>query len=253
MTSDIAGRQACALRYGAFLWHIDQHLPNGLDDQVLGWFLGPGKNEVAALSADAWDVLTIVLLYLSVRGALKTTTILTGLVYPAWQLGASASEGQQGHSLGTFIHATNNLCRCLLLCEDGTGDKTPPTDLLEVQCIRTWQQDVFYESHFPTLIGAIPLLISLENNTHIPPDLRRQSTSLRQNFCQDKNFRQGAYRHLDAIREAFEQFLQPADEATDDSLCRTVIAGLRILLCDGNDGALFIRLNQDAAHQTVQT
>lgn len=76
MTPDVMDRRACALRYGAFLLHVDQHLPSGLDDHVLRWFLGPGKKEIAGLSVDIWDALTVVLLYLVVHGALKTTTIL---------------------------------------------------------------------------------------------------------------------------------------------------------------------------------
>jgi mediator of RNA polymerase II transcription subunit 12 len=94
MTQDVDARRACALRYGCFLWRIDQHLPHGLDGDVLQWFLGPGKSEVVALSADAWDVLSVVLLYLVVNDALKTTTIMEGLVYPAWQLGAAGTSGQ---------------------------------------------------------------------------------------------------------------------------------------------------------------
>ncbi|EEB98785.1 hypothetical protein MPER_01650, partial [Moniliophthora perniciosa FA553] len=78
MTPDTRTRRTLALRYGTFLWHVDQHLPAGLDGQVLRWFLGPGRNEMAALSVDAWDVVTVVLLYLSVHGALQTTTILEG-------------------------------------------------------------------------------------------------------------------------------------------------------------------------------
>jgi mediator of RNA polymerase II transcription subunit 12 len=54
MTSDTAGRHACALRYGTFLLQVDQHLPGGFDHSVLQWFLGPGENEVVALSTDAW-------------------------------------------------------------------------------------------------------------------------------------------------------------------------------------------------------
>jgi len=127
MTLDVADRQACALCYGRFLLHVDQHLPGGIDDQVLQWFLGTGKNEVSALSADAWDVLTFVLLYLTVHGALTATTILRGLVYPAWRLSASANSEQQGESLAIFLGAANNLCDILLLRDaagtDGYGTR----------------------------------------------------------------------------------------------------------------------------------
>jgi mediator of RNA polymerase II transcription subunit 12 len=235
MTSDVVGRRACALRYGAFLWHVDQHLATGLDNEVLQWFLGPGKNEVAALSADAWDVLTVVLLHLSVHGALKTTTILRGLVYPAWQLAATVSGDQQSNSIETFLRAANSLCQRLLLLNDVNDDGLPPTDLHDVQCICTRRQDVYCAPHFSSLISSIPFLICVENNISVPEDLRIESTSLRHSLCQDRDFRQGAYRNLDAIREAFEEALQHLDE-NSAHLSKHIVSGLRMLMCDTNDG-----------------
>ncbi|KAF8160920.1 hypothetical protein B0H34DRAFT_795767 [Crassisporium funariophilum] len=235
MTHDMEARRACALRYGSFLWRVDQHLPNGLDGDVLQWFLGPGRSEVAALSADAWDVLNVVLLYLAVTGALKTTTILQGLVYPAWQLGATG-VADQILIPEMYLCAANSLCFHLLLQDDGSGDTMPPTDLFEIQCIRTSRQAVYNEPHFPLLVASIPTLISLENNQEIPEALRNESTSLRCRLCQGSGFRQGAYRNLDIIREAFENspFLMDLDSSSE-SLSKRAIAGLRMILCDSTD------------------
>ncbi|KAF8070344.1 hypothetical protein FPV67DRAFT_1413891 [Lyophyllum atratum] len=234
MTSDEAGRRTCALRYGVFLWHVDQHLAMGLDSEVLQWFLGPGKNEVAALSLDAWNVLILVLLYLSVHGALKTTTILRGLVYPAWQQAANVTAGQQGQMIEIFLHSANDVCRRLLLSED-INDNLPPAGLLDLQCIRTRRQDVYCGPHFPLLASSIPLLICVENNQHISEQLRGDATSLRHLISQNQDFRQGAYRNLDAIREAFELSLHQLDEPTG-TLSKHIVAGLRTLLCDISDG-----------------
>ncbi|KAJ6602183.1 hypothetical protein B0H10DRAFT_2167359 [Mycena sp. CBHHK59/15] len=211
MTSDAADRKICALRYGTFLWHVDQHIPKGLDEEVLQWFLGPGKNEVAALSADAWDVLTVVLLHLSVHGALQTTTILQGLVYPAWQLGASASTAQQGQSRVVLLRAVNALFQHLLLREDEDGgfDNIPPTGLLELQCIRTRRQ------------------------ANLPQDIRDDLASLRHTLSRHDDFRHGAFRNLDAIRETFEYCLQ-AEEA-DENRDKSMVAALRVLLSDASD------------------
>ncbi|KAF5386158.1 hypothetical protein D9615_002361 [Tricholomella constricta] len=230
MTSDEAGRRACALRYGVFLWQVDQHLATGLDNEVLRWFLGPGKNEVAALSSEAWNVLTVVLLHLSVHGALKTTTILRGLVYPAWQQGASMPAGQQGSMTETFLRSANDICHRLLLSED-INDTLPPVDLLDLQCIRTRRQDVYCGPHFPLLASSIPLLICVENNEHISEGLRDDSMSLRHLISRHQDFRQGAYRNLDAIREAFEFSLQQLDEP-NGTLGKHIVAGLRMVLCD---------------------
>ncbi|TFK44503.1 hypothetical protein BDQ12DRAFT_21589 [Crucibulum laeve] len=230
MTSDIDDRIACALRYGTFLWHVDQHLPNGLDGDVLEWFLGPGKNEVAALGADTWEVLTVVLSYLCVHGALETTTILKGLVYPAWQSGVSAA----GSNREIYIRAANSLCHRLLLQEDGTGTASPPTDLFEVQCIITRSRSVFCEPHFPLLVESMPLLIALENSADISEDLRDECNVLRHKICQDSRFRQGAYRNLDIIREAFENSPYLTD-TTSETLGKHTLAGLRMILGDSSD------------------
>ncbi|CAA7259196.1 unnamed protein product [Cyclocybe aegerita] len=234
MSSDLEARRACALRYGNFLWRVDQHLPDGLDSDVLQWFLGPGRAEVAALSSDAWDVLKAVLLYLAVSGALRTTTILEGLVYPAWQLAANGS-GQPLIS-ETYLSAANSLCFHLLLQEDGSGDSMPPTNLFEVQCIRTRRQAVYDEPHFSFLASNIPALICLESNQEIPEALRAESTTLRCQLCQQSGFRQGAYRNLDIIREAFENspYLVDQDPSTEN-LSKRAIAGLNMILCDSTD------------------
>ena len=236
MTQDVDARRACALRYGCFLWRIDQHLPHGLDDDVLQWFLGPGKSEVVALSADAWDVLSVVLLYLVVNDALKTTTIMEGLVYPAWQLGA-AGTSDQVHLLETYLYVANNLCSHLLLQDDGGNNSMPPTDLSEAQSIRTRCQAVYDKPHFPLLVASIPTLISLENNQNVPEALRNESTSLRCRLCQGSGFRQGAYRNLDLIREAFESSPYLMDSCpSSESLSKRAVAGLRMILCDSREG-----------------
>jgi mediator of RNA polymerase II transcription subunit 12, fungi type len=234
MTFDVAGRQACALRYGRFLLHVDQHLPGGIDDQVLQWFLGDGKSEVSALSADGWYVLTFVLLYLSVHGALATTTILRGLVYPAWQLCASANSEQHGQSLAIFLSAANNLCDKLLLQDAGGTNGMSPVDLFEGQRIRTRRQTVYREPHFSLLVTAIPTLVFIEKSDFISDDLRHACASLRMSVCATSDFRQGAHRNLDAVRNAFEQPLP--SEGLVDGLCDSLVDALRLILSESPSG-----------------
>ena len=240
MTQDVDARRACALRYGCFLWRIGQHLTHGLDGDVLQWFIGPGKSEVVALSTDAWNVLRVVLLYLVVNDALKTTTIMEGLVYPAWQLGAAGTSGQVPE---TYLYAANSLCFHLLLQDDGGNDSMPPIDLSEAQAIRTRCQAVYDIPHFPLLAASMPTLISLEINQNVPEVLRNESTSLRSRLCQGSGFRQGAYRNLDLIREAFESSAYLMDSyPSSESLSKRAVAGLRMILCDSRDGRTFYSL-----------
>lgn len=228
MTSDLASRQACAMRYGSFLLQIDQHLPSGLDDQVLQWLLGPGKSEVAALTSEAWEVLAMVLLYLSVHGALSTTTILRGLVYPAWQVAAQLSPSQPCETGDVFLAAANNLLECLLFQEEGRSDGMPPTDLLEIQRIRTRRQDVYREPHFSLLVANIPTLVLVEHNPEIPTKLKESSAAIRHKLCKIREFRRGAYRNLDAVRAAFEQPLQSGE--VDERLDEPIVDALRMVL-----------------------
>ncbi|KAF8170267.1 hypothetical protein K438DRAFT_1982787 [Mycena galopus ATCC 62051] len=233
MSPDPSNRRICALRYAAFLGHVDQHLPKGLDEEVLQWFIGPGMNEVAALEADAWDVLTIVLLHLSVHGALQTTTILQGLVYPAWQLAASASNAQQGQSREILLRAVNVLFQQLLLQEDGGRETGAPVDLLDLQRIRTRRQAVYREPHFLFLVSSVPLLVSLESNENLSQDIRKDLASLRLALSEHDDFRHGAFRNLDAIRETFEHSLQV--EEADENRAKSMVAALRVILSDPSD------------------
>jgi len=236
-------RRNYALRYGAFLWKVDQHLPNGLDGDVLQWLLGPGKVAVASLNADTWDVLGSVLIYLVVHGALKTTTILHGLIYPAWQMGAGTAN--QSLISETHLSAANGLCSRLLLGREESNGM-PPIELFEAHSIRTRRQEVFDEPHFSLLVASIPTLISLEINEELPETLRLEFTSLRCRLCQESGFRQGAYRNLDVIREAFENSPYMVDEdPTSENLSKRAIAGLRMILCDSTDGTCCIYFTID--------
>lgn len=236
IASDNETRRAHALRYGAFLWRVDQHLPNGLDGDVLQWFLGPGKNEVMALNADAWDIMKTVLLFLVVHGSLNITTILQGLVYPAWTLGTT--EGTSPSSLSeAYLPAANKLTSLLLLQDEDTDNAIPPFDLAEVQAIRTRRQAAYDEPHFAMLVGSIPVLISLESNAKLNETLRAEFTTLRCRICQESGFRQGAYRNLEVVRETFENSPYLIDQdPTSENLSQKAITGLRMILGDSTDG-----------------
>ncbi|OCH91787.1 hypothetical protein OBBRIDRAFT_752537 [Obba rivulosa] len=232
MIPDADGRRSCALRYAAFLSHIDQHLPHGFDDHILQWLVGAGKNEMAALNDDAWDVATMVLLELCIRGALTVTTILEGLVYPVWNLAANATSQEQGLSVQVLLASVNNLFRHLLL-KDECGTRMPPMNIFDAQGLQTRRRDVFREPHFASLIGNYPILVLMEYNKNLPENLRHGATFLRQEIHRVHVFHQGVYRDLDTVRLAFERLLESPSVSED--LHDPLVKALRHLLSDSGD------------------
>lgn len=241
MIDDIPGRRACALRYATFLTEVDQHISTGSDDHILSWFLGSGRNEVEALSAEAWDVATVVLLHLSIYDALATTTILQGLVYPIWQTAAFISSPEEGSSIEVLLEAVNELCFHLLL-KDACGDGHPPFTYIEIQGIQTRRRDVYREPHFSRLVANIPALVLVEQNVNIPERIRQASRIFREALCSTTVFRLGVYRDLAAVNTAFEQVL--TNREIPEELHEPLVNALRLMFNEGQQGA---------AHELVYT
>ncbi|KAH7922771.1 hypothetical protein BV22DRAFT_1094076 [Leucogyrophana mollusca] len=234
MTPDVDRQHACALRYGQFLLHVDQHLPGGFDDQVLQWLLGTGRGEVIALSVDAWDVFTVVILFLCVHGALSTKTILRGLVFPAWQLGADATSPELAQSTQIFLGAANHLFDVLLLQDDFRVSETLPPDLLDIHRIHTRRQDVFREPHFTLFVGSVPTLVLIEHNSVLPDESRTAAKEVRYKISESDDFRQSCYRNLEAVRHGFEDPLQLGVIA--ETLCEPLVNALKLILSDSSEG-----------------
>ncbi|PIL34102.1 hypothetical protein GSI_03813 [Ganoderma sinense ZZ0214-1] len=234
MMPDIPSRRACALRYAAFLLHVDQHLPRGFDEQIRSWLMGSGRSEIAALTTETWDVVTVVLLYLNCYGALATTTILESLVFQVWQAGANVSSEEQGQALETLLTSVNTLFEHLLL-RDECGTGLPPVDVFEAQGLLTRRRDVFREPHFSMLVSNFPALVLIEQNRFLSETLRTASTTLRKTICRVNVFRQGIYRDLDAVRITFEKLLE--SQSIPDDLHEPLVGALRLMLNDpGQDG-----------------
>jgi mediator of RNA polymerase II transcription subunit 12 len=246
MISDVVGRRACALRYANFLYHVDQHLPDSLDKHILNWLLGPGKHELPALSSDVWDIVTVVLLDLVLREAVTTTTILQGLVYPAWQASAVVDDQQKVHQLQLHLVAANSLFERLLLQDDG-GDTSDGgvlfADLLDIQRFVTRRQLVYRETHFPLLLRNIPTLVSMGGNPNLPEDMRTMACSIRLRVCQLDEFRQGVYRDLTEVREAFEQPLKA--KVIPEGLHESLVAALRLIFDDGSSSTSFTQVSEE--------
>ncbi|KAI0093156.1 hypothetical protein BDY19DRAFT_989824 [Irpex rosettiformis] len=229
---DETTRKACSYKYAMFLTHVDQHLPDGFDDQVLSWFLGPGRSEIATFSAEIWDELTVILLYLSIHGALATTTILTGLIYPIWRSASLLSSPQDCVSLELQLSAANKMFDHLLLRETCT-DGVPPSNFYELQGLQTRRRDVFRHPHFIALAENIPTLVLIEHNSNLPPHLQDDSRLLRETLCAKSVFRLGIYRDLETVHRAFENVLGNHDVA--EELHEPLIDALKVMFLEDHD------------------
>ncbi|TFK25548.1 hypothetical protein FA15DRAFT_693754 [Coprinopsis marcescibilis] len=225
------------LRYANFLWKVDQHLPTGLDEYVLRWLATVGTRDMPLLQPATWSLLESILIFLVIQGSLKTTTILSGLVYPAWQLAASTTVTADS-PLFAYLRSAHALFQQLLLQYSANDDGAYPRDIFDIQRLRTRRRTVYYEPHFSKLVDMIPLLIYLDAIETLPQELREEMSSLRWKLCQDRRFRQGAYRNLDVIRAAFETspYLMNADF---ENLRKDAVAGLRMILWDSVDDGDF--------------
>lgn len=232
MIEDTAGRRSCALRYSTFLIQVDRHLAIGLDEHALNWLRGSGKNEVVALSTETWDLFVVVLLHLASSNALAVTSILEGLVYPAWQA-ASAASLQQSASLEAILPVVNDLCTRLLLT-DSTDSKIPPLDFLQRQGLQTGRRDVYREPYFTALVKTIPTLVLLEHNANIPELLRQGCGVLRVALCGSSVFRMGTYRELDTVHDAFQSML--ANPEVPEEKHEPLISALKLMFNEGQQG-----------------
>ncbi|KAG6370976.1 hypothetical protein JVT61DRAFT_10690 [Boletus reticuloceps] len=233
MTNDVRKRHVIALQYAQFLLHVDQHLPAGIDEQVLHWFLGTGKGEILALTVEAWDVCAVVLLFLCAHGALPSMTILRGLVYPAWTQLANVTSGQV-QSLVTYIQSANTLFECLILRAEPRISSTLANTLLDIHRFYTRRQDAFGELHFGFLAAEMPTLVSIEHNPFVPHHLRNMAKELRVRTCESRQFRFAAYRDLDVVRRVFEQPIQSG--SIDETLFEPLVNALKVILSDSSEG-----------------
>ncbi|KAH9053238.1 hypothetical protein EDB87DRAFT_1711186 [Lactarius vividus] len=206
-------------RYANFLLHVDQHLPGGLDEHVARWFQETGKAELISIDSVAWTSLTNTLLHLVVQGVLATTTILKGLVYPLWSHALASGTAD----CEVYLRAAHDIFTRLVLSGEDWG-----SDMVELQRVRARRQDVFCAPHLSLLVGSIPTLVFLEHAQHVPADLRPRAAELRDAVCGSVEFRQGIYRDLNAVRDAFDKSLQY--DALDESLVEPLMDALRLIL-----------------------
>lgn len=222
-------RKACSYKYATFLTHVDQHLPDGFDEQILSWFQGAGQVEITKFSTEVWDELSIILFYLSIHGALATTTILTGLIYPIWRSASVVSTPQDCAALELQLNAVNRIFDHLLL-QETCIDGIPPSNFYELQGLQTRRRDAFRHPHFVALAESIPTLVLIEHNVNLSPSLRDRSRLLRETLCAKSVFRLGIYRDLETVHRAFETVLGNRDVA--EELHEPLIYALKVMFSE---------------------
>jgi mediator of RNA polymerase II transcription subunit 12, fungi type len=228
LASDQTAQIVCARRYGIFLKHVDEHLPTGLDDQVLNWFLGRGKNELARLSDGVWQLLQILLLHLISHDALKTTTVLEGLVYPTWK--SCENNTIDAQHLEPSLRAANQIVRSVLLLDDETG-----FSLQQERRIQSSRHEVFEMPRLRALLAHIPVLVRLESHASIQADLQDEIRSIRLAICEDKDFRRCICYNLDVVKDTFDGAIDLTTSSNED-LTQRLVKGFRIVLGERSDG-----------------
>jgi len=230
-----------ARRYADLLSGVDQRLPHGLDDHVFEWFLGPGTTELRTLNWDLWLVFVPTLMNLVVTDAVSTTTLLQGLIYPAWSAAASVTNKEDAESISTYLSPATSLFELLLLRDQVTSEDDEDIcvdDLMSLQRIVTRRGRVFSQEHFPSLVAAIPTLVLLEHNPHLSEAIRTRIIILRSRLCQRHDFKRAVYRDLDQVRTLFEQPLET--DGSPGYLRESLVAALRLALDDGSPSWLLL-------------
>ncbi|KAK7026714.1 RNA polymerase II mediator complex subunit [Paramarasmius palmivorus] len=93
------------------------------------------------------------------------------------------------------------------------------------------------EPHFPLPITNIPVL-------DISEDLGQPAKVIRQRLCEADPFRQGVYRNLSIVREAFKRTLQLTEETTEE-LSKQTVAASRMAFGKGTEGKIQLRCADD--------
>ena len=221
-------RIAIAHRYAQFLLHVDLHSADGIDCHVTRWFSEPGITISKSLCCESWLITNIVILYLTVHGALRMSTPLQGVVFPAWELAAAISSAQEYEENRVFLEAMMTLCRLLFTAHTATSnDSYPMLDLMERQRLRTRRKGVFQNAVFEQLVARIPSLVAIEVNEHLGKTFREAVRALRYDMCCDKAFRLGACRNIGMVVDSFAKFYIPPhlQEQAHESL----VAALRLI------------------------
>ncbi|KAL5506968.1 SRB8 [Sanghuangporus vaninii] len=229
--TDASERRFSALRYAKFLLHVDLHSSEGIDRDILQWLSGPGMTELKSMNAEVWDVMIVVFAHLAIHDAIRIATLLQGIVYPAWQIAASIENVSQFEKNSPLLQAANALCSLLLVEQRSASEEGfPPSDLMEMQRLRTRRRDVFTDADFRLLVENIPALVFIEHNEDIQESFRDQVTDLRRSLCCKADFRLSASSNVSTVVGAFAN--PSYTKGSQESMHEPLISALRLIFND---------------------
>ncbi|KAG8934799.1 RNA polymerase II mediator complex subunit [Tulasnella sp. 418] len=193
--------------YLMLLKELDRYLPSGddLDKQVHRWFTEGGRQRFADLEPVSWDLVTPWLIGTTLHGIISGATLLSGIVYFAWERAASLSLPSTFTE--AFLEAANTLARQLLITDIYRPSESDTLfnsfSISDIQMLQAQRQQVLSGSDVTLLFKALPNLVSLEVNNLLEERIRKASTELRVELSQHVQFRTTAFRHIGALRDAF--------------------------------------------------
>lgn len=207
--------------------HVDEHSADGIDTHALKWFVGPGQNEIVSMTPDAWAMCVMLFIRLVVQGTLKITTLLDGVIYPAWVRGTQADSVEKWTSACVALHAANALFRSLLLQSEESmsiDGASPPTELSDMQRLKARRGEVYQEAHFRRLMDTLPALVLIQNNSSVEEPYRSQAHDLVIEICKSPDFCLAALRYFNTVLTTFVRALEPGrfPEEIHNSLMTTL-------------------------------
>lgn len=223
-------RYQCAFRYSQLLLHVDEHSADGIDVDAMKWLVGLGQNEIINMTAEAWEICIVVFIQLVVNGALKITSLLHGVIYPAWVRAAQVDSAVKWTSAALTLQSANTLFGTLLLqwketiCTEYSPIGLPPTNLSDMQRLRARRGEVYLEANFRRLVEMLPALVLVQNNSFVEQSFRTQAQEVITGICSSSEFCLATQKYFNAVLVTFEKALEPGrfPEEMRDSLMATL-------------------------------
>ncbi|EJD35643.1 hypothetical protein AURDEDRAFT_117332 [Auricularia subglabra TFB-10046 SS5] len=202
----------CAAKFTMFLWEVDQLMAGALDACVLDCLRGPVFEDMRTCGEETWAIVGTILVELVTRGCVSTQTVLRGVCYPAWSLGARPGLGEDDVAMHAgFLMMSVKLGKTLLLCavETAPEDDFPPRTLSDAQMLKTRRTVLYDDGDFADLVTSLRSLVAWEAGPHVA--LREAAASLRTALQGNREFWFIARKNLDLVRDVFLTVLPPSE------------------------------------------
>ncbi|KAF8706022.1 Transcription mediator complex subunit Med12, partial [Rhizoctonia solani] len=230
-TTPDSQKSEIASRYVAFLVKLSSHSISGLDSYMREW-LSTGTNDLLA-AEHMYDLLELVLLRLVLAGVLSPSTILEGLVYPAWSLASGLSEPRP--AVSRLAGLANDLAERLLVIDDvpPAPSLLPPSTLSEVLELSARRLPASNNATFLDFINKFPCLVAMEIQPHIEAEVQASSRALRIMLVNQPQIATLSSRYMDVVRDSF---LKPTGLVLNERLELLLVSVLKGIVNGGLPG-----------------